>query len=133
MQVVTRSEFGGELAKMVTAGWIPRVVKGIEAAIARSFATDTVLRPVLTRDEAKRRFEICARGFVTMRRDLHWAVPRIIDELPRYLRANLDGDDWEPADHGGWNAGAETKAMVATGIFEDPTVDPDPDPCDSPR
>lgn len=88
---------GGELAKMVTEGWAPRVVKGIEAAIAKSFAEDRlIIGPVTTQHEIRRRFQFCMDGFRMMRRDLGWAVPRIIDALPGYLRAKLDGGNWEP-------------------------------------
>lgn len=89
----------GDLAKLATEGWIPRLVKGIEAAIRYSFQTDMLIRPVITQDETKRRFDFCMKGIRMMRRDLGYAVPRIIDELPRYLRACLDGGEgtWTPA------------------------------------
>lgn len=89
---------GGELVKLVTQGWISRVIVGIQAAISASFRTDNVLRPsrVRTKAEVERRFKICVEGFLIMRKDLHWAVPRILDELPIYLRCKLDGADWTP-------------------------------------
>jgi hypothetical protein len=84
----------GDLVKMVEPKWIRRVVVGITAAIETSFREDLVLRPVTTRDEVKRRFRFCVEGFVTMRREFRWAVPRILDEIPAYLRHRLDGTEW---------------------------------------
>lgn len=93
----TAGHAGGELAKLVTEGWVPRVVKGIERAIAKSFADDRlIIGPVTTQHEIKRRFNFCIEGFRIMRRDLGWAVPRILDALPGYLRARLDGTGWNP-------------------------------------
>jgi len=88
---------------MVTEGWTGRVVSGVETAIRKSFATDALIRPVVTQDEIKRRFKICLDGFRMMRRDLGWAVPRIVDTLPAYLRAELD----EP---GGWTPPPEHRS-----------------------
>lgn len=88
--------FKGELVKMVTEGWTDRVMMGIQAAISASFKTDQVIRSVMTHNEVKARFEICTEGFCIMRKDLKWSVPRIIDELPVYLRCKLDRIDWTP-------------------------------------
>lgn len=92
----TAEGFAGELSKMVTEGWTNRVIMGIQAAISASFKTDQVLRPVMTKSEVKARFEICTEGFCIMRKDLKWSVPKIIDELPAYLRCKLDRIDWTP-------------------------------------
>ena len=86
----------GQLVRMVTEGWVGRVTAAIAETIRTSFAEDQVLRPVLTRDEVRRRFRLCVEGFTTMRRDLGWAVPRILDNLPTYLRHRLDGTPWDP-------------------------------------
>jgi hypothetical protein len=106
----------GELAKMVTEGWVPRVVKGIEDAIAKSFAEDRlIIGPVTTQHEIKRRFNFCIEGFKIMRRDLGWAVPRIVDALPGYLRAKLDGTGWNPPpeERQSWvKDGAERAAVI---------------------
>lgn len=90
--------FHGELVKMVTENWTSRVMVGIEAALRDSFATDNLIRPVMTRDEIERRFGICVKWFVLLRRDCGWAVPRILDELPAILRTELDGGRYEPVD-----------------------------------
>jgi hypothetical protein len=93
----------GELLKMATEGWTGRVTAGILAAISASYQTDQVIRPVNTRNETERRFRICVEGFAAMRRDLHWAIPRILDELPVYLRCRLDRMDWRPdEDRSAW-------------------------------
>lgn len=91
-----RSSFKGELARLATTKWLGRVTAGIQAAISTSFAEDKVLRPVYTRDEIERRFRMCADIFVTLRKDLGWSIPRILDEMPRALRAKLDGIPWNP-------------------------------------
>lgn len=104
MKAYDAHEFRGTLAKMVTEGWIGRVVNGIHAAIVKSYNTDAITRPVLTKSEIRHRFGICVEGFCIMRRDLQWAVPRIVDELPNYLRKKLDGEHWEPTDGARWGA-----------------------------
>lgn len=88
----------GELAKLVTQDWVGKVTSGIQVAIAMSFETDQVLRPVQTENEIAHRFEICIRWFVILRRDLGWTVPKIIDKLPTILRTELDGGKFEPED-----------------------------------
>lgn len=87
----------GELVKMVTQKWVGRVIVGITDAIQYSFDTDEVLRPVNTRSEIERRFQICIRWFVTLRRDLHWSVPRILDAMKSIIRTELDSPGkWSP-------------------------------------
>lgn len=140
---VPHDDFRPDLLRMVTEGWIGRVTDGIQAAIAASFQTDIVLRPSRsrTKNEVRRRFNICVRGFNIMRRDLGWAVPRIIDEMPVYLRCKLDGAPWAPDEvHDSWVA-KETVQMVVDGGDIAPDVDevhgaqevgpdaPDPDDC----
>jgi hypothetical protein len=77
---------------------IGRLTKGIEAAIAKSFAEDAKRgeRVVMTRGEVKRRTEFCVEVARALRSDLGWSVVRIVDELPRALRAKLDGTPWDP-------------------------------------
>lgn len=91
-----RKSFKGELAKLATTKWLGRVTRGIEIAIAKSFRTDTVLRPVQTRAEVERRFNMCAEIFFVLRKDLGWSIPRIVDEMPSALRKKLDGAPWAP-------------------------------------
>jgi hypothetical protein len=50
----------------------------------------------------KERFDICEEWVRKMRGDLHWPVKKIIDMLPRALRATLNGDDFVPPDRKGW-------------------------------
>lgn len=93
----TLAEFTkGELIRLVTEEWIGRVTVGITESIERSFRNDEILRPVRTRDEIERRFRICIKWFVTLRRDLGWTVPRILDDLPKALRHELDGTPYSP-------------------------------------
>jgi hypothetical protein len=81
----------GELVKLVTSDWVGRVTVGIIEAVDYSFNTDEVLRSVRTRNEIKRRFNICIKWFVTLRREESWSIPKILDELPFILRTELDG------------------------------------------
>jgi hypothetical protein len=93
----------GDLKELVEDKWIGKVTIGILDAIAASFQTDNVIRPVQTRDEISRRFKICIKWFNVLRRDLHWSVPRILDGLPEALRSELDGTPFQPTeDRQGW-------------------------------
>ena len=69
------------------------VVGGFERVIFGSFIVD---QGPQTMAEIKRRFEICTRIFKELRGDLDWGLQRILDHLPAYLRAELDGMEWEP-------------------------------------
>ena len=96
----------GELVKLVTEEWVGKVTRGIIDSIEDSFESDQVLRPVRTRNEIERRFRICIKWFVTLRRDLKWSVPRILDDLPKALRHELDGTPYSPDEkHVSWTGG----------------------------
>lgn len=101
----------GELVRMATEGWTSRTVVAVTAAIDRSFDEDAVLRPVRTQDEIKRRFRICIEAMCVLRRDLHWSMPRILDEIPRALRAKLDGAEWNPETERKTWVGSEAEAQ----------------------
>ena len=112
----------GELAKIATTKWLGPTTKAIQAAIAKSFTQDRVLRPVMTRDEIKRRFKICAKAVIILRRDLGWSMPRIFDELDTALRAELDGIPWNPEDRRKAWAGEDRTGILAgaaPGTLED--------------
>lgn len=72
---------------------------GIQTAIELSFAQDG---STITQSEVKRRFRVCENIFKQLRGDMKWGIDRIIDHLPRYLRAELDGDAWEPDQRRCW-------------------------------
>lgn len=59
-----------------------------------------------TQDEVRRRFKILENLIRTLRTDCGWAYDRILDELPRALRAKLDGAPWEPDKRTIWSPGA---------------------------
>jgi|SRR6185436_18129171 len=92
----------GPFAGLVLDGQIPRVVRGIEEAVAKSFTEDAKRRAVIVvgaapkQSEVKRRAEICLRIFRELRGDLKWGVERIADSLPHFLRCELDGIAWSP-------------------------------------
>jgi hypothetical protein len=81
------------LLNVVSADQVPVVTRRIEAAIAKSFASDH-FSP--TGDEVRRRFAICERLICRLRADLGWGLQRALDHLPQYLRCELDGVPWEP-------------------------------------
>lgn len=69
------------------------VVEGFERIIYQSFVQDHGRQ---TLSEIRRRFQICTHIFKELRGDLDWGLQRILDHLPAYLRADLDGEKWEP-------------------------------------
>lgn len=92
----------GAWLKMLTEGQAARVVRGFERAIAESFKTDNLLVLVQTSDEVRRRYRICERVFEELRADANWSLPRIMDELPRILRCELDGTPWNVDGRASW-------------------------------
>jgi hypothetical protein len=77
---------------------IGRIVKGIEAAVTRSYLEDKLRdgHVVMTSAEVKRRTNLCVEVARALRAELGWSVARIVDELPKALRAKLDGTPWDP-------------------------------------
>lgn len=51
-----------------------------------------------TQAEEKRRADILGRWFRVMRGDLGFSMQLTMDQLPRALRAELDGETYEPPD-----------------------------------
>lgn len=101
---------------------LAKVVLGIERAVKLSFDRQREPGHIIlvngSRDappsqaEAKRRIEICVKMFRELRGDLKWTVERIVDEMPRFLKMQIDGVSWEPeARRSTWAAGA--KALAA--------------------
>lgn len=116
---------GGELLKMVEQKWLGRTVMAMTEAIELSYETDDVLRPVMTKREVNHRFEILIKWFVTMRRDMGWAVPRILDTLPMALRLTLDGVDYDPeAVRKAWMAAGEALELLPDGPDLAPAAQP---------
>ncbi|TAJ75041.1 MAG: hypothetical protein EPO42_14375 [Gallionellaceae bacterium] len=106
----------GVFASLVTEDQVAKVVRGFEAAIMASFATDQARLPVvstrelrITHAEMKRRTEMCMRMFKELRGDLKWGVDRILDRLPAFLRCELDGIPWKPDDRTIWTPEGDTR------------------------
>lgn len=81
-----------------------------ERMISQSFEEDDrrrgAGRPVArTEGEIKRRFGILSKWFRVFLGDKHWSIARIKDELPKALRATLDGVDYTPSDRILWAPG----------------------------
>lgn len=98
---------------------LPKLAAGIEHALEKSFTGDVVMRPVRTQHEIRRRFQICCEGIRIMRRDLKWSVSRIVDELPAFLRCQLDGGTWVPDDRRAWTAPADGVVLDEDDADED--------------
>lgn len=112
----------GELLKLVTEKWVGKVVVAFTEAIEHSFATDYLIRPVQTREEIERRFRILIKWFVVLRREMHWTVPHILDELPIVLRKELDGGSYEPVERSAWlSRGGPQELEPAGDDMSDPT------------
>ncbi len=75
------------------------VVNGIQTTIELSFAVDGA---TITGAEVKRRFQLCEGIFKVLRGDMQWGIARIVDHLPEYLRAELNGETWEPNSRTCW-------------------------------
>ena len=108
----------GEFADLISEGQLGRVTYGVEVAVTKSFETDQKrLGPLhisraqnITRSEVKRRTDICLRIFKELRGDLKWGVERILDHLPQFLRAELDGVPWRPdTEHCLWTPGTDIR------------------------
>lgn len=96
----------GMFASLVTEDQVASVVNNLTAAVAQSFIEDmSPGRIVLVSGlksaapsaaRVKERGEVAFKIFKVLRGDLQWSIPRIRDELPKYLRMELDGIPWEP-------------------------------------
>ena len=84
-----------------------RMCAGVTDVIERSFQRDRLLliRPVINDTERRRRLSMCTKIIRTLRGDLKWSLVRILDHLPEYLRAELDGESWEPGARESWITG----------------------------
>lgn len=83
----------GAFLDLVSEKQVARATVAIERAVIASFEAD---HGRMTRDEIRRRFAICERIIRQLRGDLGWALARVLDHLPRYLRCELDGVPWTP-------------------------------------
>jgi hypothetical protein len=95
----------GLFADLLAQDQIGRVTLGIESAVAASIREDG---SQWTGAEIRRRFNICVRLVKQLRGELGWAVARVLDHLPRYLRCELDGIAWVPEARTVWTP-SETK------------------------
>jgi hypothetical protein len=81
-----------------------RMCAGVTNVIERSFQRDRLMliRPIVNDTERRRRLAMCEDIIRTLRGDLKWSLTRILDHLPDYLRAELDGESWEPSARASW-------------------------------
>jgi len=78
----------------------PIIEASFEKIIAGSFAED---QATFKASAVKERFEILVEGYCQLY-DLKWSRQRILDNLPKYLHAKLNGIPWEPSKRGTWTA-----------------------------
>ena len=82
--------FGGSIDASNRAE-VDQVMTAITRVIARSFLD----RPPRARSSdaaVKARFDLCVRIFRRLRLELRFSLPRAVDELPGYLRKELDDE-----------------------------------------
>lgn len=93
-----------------------RVMRLFERTLERSFDEDedrhgkAFRQKVQTQAELKRRADIMARWFRTMRGELGFSVSQVEAELHRALRSDLDGVGYEPPRAGRLYGAAEGEA-----------------------
>jgi hypothetical protein len=73
---------------------LAKAVRAFERVIAASFDRDSMHK--ITRDEVKRRFDLCVKIFTILVGDCKWGVERALGRLGEYLRMELSGTAWEP-------------------------------------
>lgn len=73
---------------------MPKLVLGIETAIAKSFQKDGVAH--MTAREVKDRFSRCIKWAEVLRGDMGWGTARIVAAFPDMLHVELSGTDWQP-------------------------------------
>ena len=76
------------------------VTNGILAAVHASLVSHPMLG--LTQAEIKRRFDICLRWFKELRFERKFSIERCVDEMPKALRAELDGLPYQPHGRSLW-------------------------------
>jgi len=80
------------------------VAHSVATSLARSFKDDAARHDGLfithTAAEERRRAEILFKWFRRLRGDLGYSLSMALDELPRALRAELDGTPYEPPPKG---------------------------------
>lgn len=79
-----------------------KAVNGVIRIVHQSFIEDAKrtsvdhVRRVRTEREEKRRTDICGKWFRRFRGDLGFGLIKTLDELPKALRAELDGAKYTP-------------------------------------
>lgn len=89
--------------RLVSEGQVGHVTREFQRIIEASMVSHPVRN--LTHAIVKERFDMCAKIFETLRSDLKWSLPRILDQLPAYLGCELDGVDWKPNARTVWTPG----------------------------
>lgn len=79
------------------------ILDRIVAAVVETFREDRQRSGIIllsdlspTEAEKKRRTDLAYDWFIRLRADCHYSTRKALDYLPRALRAELDGESWEP-------------------------------------
>lgn len=81
---------GNPFADLVSEDQLKQVWKMLGTIVEQSFSTDQVQMQRITASETKRRIDITVELFKTLRAE-GWSLVRIRDNLPHYLRCELEG------------------------------------------
>lgn len=82
-----------------------QLVNGFEKAIAKSFKTNPPPSGRPTANMVRERFVICEKWFRELRGAKQWGTSRILDTLHEILRAELNGQTWQPDERACWMPG----------------------------
>lgn len=79
------------------------ILDRITAAVAETFKEDRTRSGIVllsqispSQAEVKRRTNLAYDWFIRLRADCHYSTRKALDYLPRAIRAELDGESWEP-------------------------------------
>lgn len=82
------------LVSMFPGDALGRLTLGVFDAVGKSYVSHKMNNP--TRQEHKRRFDICIKWARIFYGDLKWGLERVCDQLPTVLKAELSGQDYTP-------------------------------------
>lgn len=97
------------LLELVANDQVPQVLAVFQRSIEESYITHPMRHA--TKAETKRRFHICLQILEKLRVDYHWSIPRILDHVSPYLRAQLDSVPYIPSNRKSWAAGGVEAAL----------------------
>lgn len=85
---------GHVLAEAAVNGDVPRIQRAVLAAVDASWTTHPMRHR--TRDEAKRRTEICVKWIKRLCEECRWPIDRALSNIRPALVAELNGHEFNP-------------------------------------